>query len=125
MSSPPATTHHCEYCLLQVSVLTCHLSTGASDCCLCSSTGGVAPHPPPSHPALPSVSDVGGCQISQESLAAVCLLCKLEERAEEDQREGKHRTERDCRFKELMTCIRAQGVERGVDMTSSHVLVST
>lgn len=73
--------------------------------CLLSSTGGVAPRspetlkqPPSSHPPLPCVSDVECCQISQEGLEAVCLLCKLERRGNRERegvrRDGEGKTER-------------------------------
>ncbi len=81
---------------------------------LCSPTGGVAPYATPtsSLPPLPCVSDVGCCQISQEGLGAVCLLCKLERRESRGRperergraRDTQRERERDSRFKELMTC---------------------
>lgn len=72
--------------------------------CLCSPTGGVAPHSPKTlqqPPPLPAtrLSPMslmwGCCQISQEGLGAVCLLCKLERRERErerPEREGVHGT---------------------------------
>lgn len=104
---------------IKVQILSCHLSTGASDFCLCSSTGGVAPLLPSNIkttlPAvsrlLPRVSDVGHCQISQEGLKAVCLHCKLKRR-ERGQKKIRNKgcawdreKEGDYRFKELMNCL--------------------